>query len=113
MLNEHLKEIVRRYSLTIREIAKNAAQREIVGDLVRAQVRKCLIAMHAAGAEPENIRDIFDNLENCIYGDCAALEPRLWQLLMTMKLHVEFLLFVEECDQSRGKFVKCVGTRIR
>jgi len=100
MPNEHLKEIVGRYLLKIREISKKAAQGEIVGDLVRTQVKKCLIEMHAAGAEPGDIRVIFDDLESCIYSDCAVLEPKFWQLLLTAKLHVEFLLFIEENHQS-------------
>ncbi|MDR9839395.1 hypothetical protein [Herbaspirillum huttiense] len=106
---EILKQIVQRHLLTIREVAKKAAQGEIVGDLVRAQVRKCLIEMHAAGAEPEHIRDIFDNLEDGLDKKCAAVEPKFWQLLMTMKLHVEFLLFIEENDYSNGPSIRCPG----
>lgn len=107
MSNEILKQIVQRHLLTIREFAIKAAQGEIVGDLVRAQVRKCLIEMHAAGAEPEHIRDIFDNLEDGAYEKCAAVEPKFWQILMTMKLHVEFLLFIEENGHSHGPSIKC------
>lgn len=111
MSNEYLKEIVRRYLLTIREISKKAAQGEIVGDLVRTQVKKCLIEMHAAGAEPADIRAIFDDLESCIYSDCAVLEPKFWQLLLTAKLHVEFLLFIEENHQSGATSSGPIGDR--
>ncbi|MCO4855565.1 hypothetical protein MKD49_03605 [Herbaspirillum sp. WGmk3] len=100
MKTENLNEIVGRYLLTIREIAKKAAQGEIVGDLVRTQVKKCLIEMHAAGAEPADIRAIFDDLEGCTHSESAISEAKFWQLLMTAKLHVEFLLFIEENHQS-------------
>jgi len=111
MRTENLKEIVGRYLLTVREIAKKAARGEIVGDLLRTQVKKCLIEMHAAGAEPADIRAVFDDLEGCIYGDFCMLEPKFWQLLMTVKLHVEFLLFIEENHQSGATSSGPIGDR--
>lgn len=100
MNNEYLKEIVERYLVTIGEISQKAARGKIVGDLVRTQVKRCLIEMHAAGAKPADIRTIFDDLEDCIHSDCTMSEPKFWQRLMTVKLHVEFLLFIEENHQS-------------
>ncbi|EOA03963.1 hypothetical protein HFRIS_014829 [Herbaspirillum frisingense GSF30] len=91
-----LKEIVGRYALVIREIGKKADQGQIVGDLIRVQVRKCLIEMHAAGAEAADIRAIFDNLEKHPLEDCTSADHRFSKLLTTMKLHVEFLLFIED-----------------
>lgn len=112
MTTEYLKEIVGRYLLGIREISRKAARGEIVGDLVRTQVKKCLIEMHAAGAEPADIRAIFDDVENCLYSDCAVLEPKFWQLVLTAKLHVEFLLFMEEKHQSDASSSAPIGQRV-
>ncbi|MDT0358014.1 hypothetical protein RJO15_19660 [Herbaspirillum huttiense F1] len=111
MKTENLKTIVGRYLLTVREIAKKAAQGEIVGDLVRTQVKKCLMEMHAAGAEPADIRAIFDDLEDCIHTNFGMLEPKFWQLLMTVKLHVEFLLFSAENHHSEGAVIKRTAQR--
>jgi len=91
-----LKEIVGRYTLAIHEIGKKAAQGEIVGDLIRSQVRRCLIEMQAAGAQPDEIRTIFDDLARQSPEGLAPVNPQFSKILAGLKLHVEFLLFMEE-----------------
>ncbi|RAM61402.1 hypothetical protein RB25_26055 [Herbaspirillum rubrisubalbicans] len=56
------REIAGRYTLLIEEVEKTAARGEVVGDLIRTQVRRCIIEMQAAGAEPDDIRAVFDDL---------------------------------------------------
>ncbi|MDR6739207.1 hypothetical protein J2X56_001193 [Herbaspirillum sp. 1173] len=109
MSTEYLKEIVGRHFLIILKIATKAADGEVFGDLVRKQVRKCLIEMHAAGAEPEDIRDIFGNLESCAQIASLVLEPKFLPLLKMVRLHVEFLLFIEENDSSNSDVKKHIG----
>lgn len=97
-----LKEIVERYTLSIHEIGKKAAQGEIVGDLIRSRVRRCLIEMQAAGAEPDAIRGIFDDLARPSSESFPSVDPQTSKILAAMKLHVEFLLFMEEHHKQDG-----------
>lgn len=90
-----LKEIVARYTRAIQEIGKKAEQGEIVGDLMRSQVRRCLIEMLAAGATPDAIRAIFDDLAQPSESS-DPISPQISKILVGLKLHVEFLLFIEE-----------------
>ncbi|MET3434609.1 hypothetical protein ABIC71_004119 [Herbaspirillum seropedicae] len=107
MLEAVWEKIVDRYVQEIRALGNKAEQGELVGDLVRKKVRKCLIEMHASGAEPEDIRAIFGSLEIQARAPCPVSEPRLFQLLTAARAHAEFLLFIEEnrksCARSDGK----------
>lgn len=96
MSEELLREIVGRYARSIEEIENKAAREEVVGDLIRSQVRRCLLEMQGSGAQPDDIRAIFDNLEHRPSEAFNSVEPKVSRLLAAMKLHVEFLLFVEE-----------------
>ncbi|UIN20809.1 hypothetical protein [Herbaspirillum frisingense] len=97
-----LKEIVGRYTLSIHEIGKKAAQGEIVGDLIRSQVRRCLIEMQEADAEPDAIRAIFDDLARLSPESSPPVGPQTSKILAAMKLHVEFFLFMEEHHKQDG-----------
>ncbi|WP_299536139.1 hypothetical protein [uncultured Herbaspirillum sp.] len=91
-----LREIVERYVRSIQEMEKNAVREEVVGDLIRSQVRRCLLEMQDSGAQADDIRAVFDNLEHRSSEGFSSTEPKASRLLAVMKLHVEFLLFSEE-----------------
>lgn len=99
--------IVDRYLQEIRALSDTAKQGELVGDLMRKKIRKCLIELHASGAEAKDIQNIF----SCLEIQARALYPvsdlRFFQLLTAARSHAEFLLFIEEnrksCARSDGK----------
>ncbi|WP_034351069.1 hypothetical protein [Herbaspirillum sp. GW103] len=91
-----LKAIVERYTLALRDFEKTGAREKVSGDLMRSQVRKCLTEMYMVGATPDDIRAAFGDLEKCSLQDNASVDPNFFRVLTAMKLHVEFLLFLEE-----------------
>lgn len=104
-----LKEILGRYTRSIEEIEKKATRGEVVGDLIRRQVRSCLNEMQAVGAQPDDIRAAFDDLEHPSSEVFTSMEPRVSRLLTAMKLHVDFLLFIEEQQNLNSSWIKKNG----
>ncbi len=97
-----LRKIVGRYVQSIAAIEKNASREEVVGDSIRSRVKRCLLEMQHSGAHADDIRVVFDNLEHCSSVDFSSVEPEASRLLTVMRLHVEFLLFVEERQKSNS-----------
>ncbi|WP_146744619.1 hypothetical protein [Herbaspirillum rubrisubalbicans] len=91
-----LRKIVGRYVRSIAAIEKNASRENVIGDSIRSQVKRCLLEMQDAGAHADEVSAVFDNLEHCSLEDFSSVEPEASRLLTVMRLHVEFLLFVEE-----------------
>ncbi len=96
MLLDYAEDIASRHMQFIGSLAEVAERGELVGDLVRSTVRRCLIGMQAAGAEPEDARRILDTLiaEHIAQLD-AGQEKARW-ILVAVRHHMEFLLFLEE-----------------
>ncbi len=103
MLNSHAEDIARRYMLIMSRLAEMAGANLIVGDLVRAATRNCLVAMHAAGAECADIRHFVGRLIGEHISASAIPNRRALDTWVNARNHMEFLLFIEEHDELAGR----------
>jgi len=109
MLLDYAEDIASRHMQFIGSLAEVAERGELVGDLVRSTVRRCLIGMQAAGAEPEDARRILDTLiaEHIAQLD-AGQEKARW-ILVAVRHHMEFLLFLEEHSEPVQEHCRAPG----
>jgi len=103
MLNSHAQDIASRYMLIVTRLAEMAGANLIVGDLVRAATRNCLVAMHAAGAECAEIRRWVGGLIGEHISSSAIPNARAMDTWVNARNHMEFLLFIEEHDELAGR----------
>ncbi|MFJ3058863.1 hypothetical protein [Herbaspirillum sp. NPDC087042] len=99
MLSDYAEDIASRYMQFIGRQADLAERGELVGDLVRSAVRGCLIAMQAAGAEPEDVRLILGDLITEHIGQLHVGQNKARWVLGAVRHHMEFLLFLEENNE--------------
>jgi hypothetical protein len=100
MLSDYAEDIASRYMQFIGRLADVAERGELVGDLVRSAVRSCLIAMQAAGAEPEEVRLILGDLIAEHIGQLHEGQNKARWVLGAVRHHMEFLLFLEENNET-------------
>ena len=114
MRNSHVQNIAGRYVLIVAKLAEMAGANLIVGDLVRAATRNCLIAMHAAGAESCEIRRYVGSLISEQMSASVPASPRALNTWVNARNHMEFLLFIEEHDELAGRagFMPPSGARL-
>ncbi len=87
--------IARRHLCIIVRLCEMSEQEEPIGELVRATVRNCLLAMQTAGTEPIEAAEIIEQL---LQHELAALpteRAKCRQVLEAAHLHAEYLTMAE------------------
>lgn len=103
MLFYNAEGICQRHMLVIADLSQKAEKGELVGDLVRATVRKCAIEMQAAGAETSEIREIFARILPDLLAQVGQEELKRKRVLEEVENHVDFLLSLEEKHEQRNQ----------
>ncbi|MDT0358013.1 hypothetical protein RJO15_19655 [Herbaspirillum huttiense F1] len=96
MLYAHKHDIASRHLIVLAGLAEMSQKGEIVSDLVRTVVRRCLVTMQAAGADVADIRRIFGSaLSNhaTVWDNCNLSKDSVFKIA---EQFLELLLFFEE-----------------
>lgn len=96
MLNAHKHDIARRHLMVLAALAEMSQEGEIVSDLVRTVVRRCLIAMQATGTDCADIRSIFGSALSAHAGEATTNNPSTNSVFKIATQFLELLLFFEE-----------------
>lgn len=87
--------IARRHLGIIVRLCEMSEQDQPTGELVRATVRNCLLAMQAAGTEPMEAAEIIEQLLQHELATLPAERAKCRELLEAAHLHAEYLTVAE------------------
>jgi len=96
LLHAHTQDIARRHLLVLTGLAEMSQEGEIVNDLVRAVVRRCLLTMQAAGADCADVRKIFGSALSKHHCELNSVKLSKDVVFQIAEQHLELLLFFEE-----------------